>query len=485
MKKIILFLYIALIFSILAFTPLITSYAFENSNKNTNLVILFTQNNIDNDVKDIITESGGKIISEISKIGCIEVECNPKLIPKIKKQNSVESLSTSNHMNIKRNIEVNSIPFYVNNLKSSYNEYCKNFQNNINSYNIFHISTGNLYEKYQWDIKKITNNGESFNIESGNHSIIIGIIDSGVDKDHPDLKENFLGGRNFIPKNFNNDNTENGDPNDVEDRFGHGTEVTGQIAANGRIKGIAPKIGFKAYRVFDQFGETKASICANAIISAVDEGVNVINLSFSAYYLDGDCKWIDKDTGKIYDLSDDMTDYSLLKRAIKYANDKNVIVVTSAGNEGLDCSDNKNLIEYFNKLYQNQGFIYSGIMYEGPGSIEGVINVSATDKNDNLSSYSNYGENFIDITAPGGDYGEKFDNNMCITTSMDNGYTFTLGTSFSAPKVSATIALIKCKYNNLTNKQVINRLYSGASQIKNSKYYGYGIVNTYNSLCIN
>ncbi|MCS4482248.1 S8 family serine peptidase [Clostridium botulinum] len=60
-----------------------------------------------------------------------------------------------------------------------------------------------------------------------------------------------MGGENFVSKGFNDDETETGNSNDIEDRFGHGTYVAGNIAANGKVKGVAPNIGFKSYRVFD------------------------------------------------------------------------------------------------------------------------------------------------------------------------------------------------------------------------------------------
>ena len=271
--------------------------------------------------------------------------------------------------------------------------------------------------------------------------------------------------------------------NDVEDRFGHGTRVAGQIAANGRIKGIAPNIGFKSYRVFNKNGETTASICADAIINAVTDGTKVINLSFGGYYLDGKCIWTDCKTGKEYDLGDNMADYSLLERAIKFALKNNVIVVSAAGNEGLDCSDNEKLAEYFTDLYKEQGFRYNGAMYEEPGSFEGVINVSAIDKQNKIAPYSNYGQGFIDITAPSGVIMGKFDiKDLCLTTSMNDGYCFDTGTSYSAPKVAAVAALLISRNNNIKYDEVVQKLYNNADKLTESKYYGSGILNAYNSL---
>src|SRR3712207_129380 len=100
----------------------------------------------------------------------------------------------------------------------------------------------------------------------------------------------------------------------------------GNIAGNGRIKGVAPDIGFKSYRVFDSKGDTNASIMSSAIIKAADDGVNVINLSMSGYDLKGKCYWTDSETGIKHDLGDDMAEYELYKRAIQYALSHNVVV---------------------------------------------------------------------------------------------------------------------------------------------------------------
>lgn len=476
-----------------------------------NMVILFTEDKIDNDIKEIVTKSGGKIVKEIKELGGIEVECSPELIPEIKNQEYVESLSPSHIIKIeKKNNDLDSSMYYKNENNSYYKDEGNNYYEDMGSsyyedtgssyyednskgyYNGENVDTkedeedifdGNLYEKYQWDIKRVTNNGESFSKEFGNHNIIVGIVDSGVDTDHPDLKKNFLGGKNLVPKDFQDDESESGEFYDIEDRFGHGTEVTGQIAANGRIKGVAPEVGFKSYRVFDKYGQTSAAICADAIINAVNDNVDVINLSFGAYYIDGQCTWTDEDTGEEYDLGNDMADYTLLEKAIDYAVKNGVVVVTATGNEGLDCSDNEELVEVFNDIYSDQGFSYTGLMYFEPSGFEGVINVSATDKDDKIASYSNYGEGFINISAPGGDYGKSFDlKNMCITTYLDDGYTFDVGTSLSAPKVSGAVALIIAQNKNINLEEVEKTLYENAVYLGEEQYYGAGLLDINSAL---
>ena len=478
---------------------------------NIDLVIMCNDNTIDNQVENIVVNNGGQIIRTVPELGTIEVECAGELIPKLESMHSVKTICINSTIQLKRDIVLysndnNSNNNYYEDKSTNYyedkgNSYYEDkgtsyYEDKGNSYyedkgtsyyednNNDDVFTGNLYDRYQWDVKKVTNNGESYKINKGNHSIVIGIIDSGIDTKHQDLVMNFLGGKNLVPNHFKNDISELGDINDVKDRYGHGTNVAGQIAANGRLKGVAPNIGIKSYRIFNKNGQTDAATCADAIINAVNDNVNVINLSFNAYYLKGACTYIDSKTGNRYDLGDDTANYELLRKAIKYAVDNNVIVVTSAGNNSLNCSNSENLIKNFNDLYENYGLYYTGLMRAVPGCFDEVINVSATNKNDLLSSYSNYGYGFIDISAPGGDNDDDI-NGMCLTTNMDNGYAFVYGTSFAAPKVSALAGLILSNNPQYSVQEVIKKINDTSikSNNRNSKeYYGEGIINCYNAL---
>lgn len=460
-------LYILITLFIFTFTMIATHIsrnAKDIKNKNIDLVIVFNDNIIDKNIKDIIVDSGGKVVNEYPELGGIEIECTSDLIPTIKSKDNVQSL-TPNHI-----------------IKLS-NEKLQEFTVSDDDFN---NTSSDLFEEYQWDIKRVTNNGKSFDLESGNHDVVVGIIDSGINANHPDLVKNFLGGKNLVPAQFGNDSSETGDLNDVADRLGHGTSAAGAIAANGKIKGVAPNIGFKSYRVFNKYGETNATICSSAIITATNDGVKVINLSFSSYYSKGKCYGTGVNAGIEYNINNDMTEYSLIQRAIKYALNKGVTVITAAGNDNLNCSNPTDLTNYLNERYDAYGFKYVGLTYESPGNIEGVITVSATRKDDKLASYSNYGENFIDVSAPGGDIYETYDIiPMCLTLDIDSGYTLTSGTSIAAPKVAAVAALILCKNKDFTPKEVGEKIYKTADKLddnNSSEYYGAGMVNAYNAI---
>jgi subtilisin family serine protease len=464
-KKIKGFVFILLLFAISSLNSNVYAQS-STASTNINLIITYENNSIDSNVEKFVTNSGGQVISEMSELGAIEVKCSPSLIPTIQGYSSVESIS----------------PDHIIKLQQAKQVY-------FNDYSRVNTKKADLFNQYQWDIKEVTNNGKSFNLQAGNHNVVVGIIDTGVDEEHPDLKANLLGGENFVPENFENDSTETGNPSDIEDRVGHGTHVAGTIAGNGRIMGVAPNIGFKSYRVFDAAGDTSSSIISSAIIQATKDKVKVINLSIDGYDLKGKCYWTDPSTGTVYDLGNDMSDYSLYKKAIKYAVKHGVTVVTAAGNASLDCSNGKNITDYLNGEYGSQGFKYVGVGIEVPGEIKGVINVSATSENNTLASYSNYGKGVIDIAAPGGDL--NITNNsigvstMCFSTYLNNSYTYMDGTSMAAPKVSATAALIISKHGTIGPENVANRLYKSADSLNTKdsyEYFGHGLVNSYNAV---
>ena len=78
------------------------------------------------------------------------------------------------------------------------------------------LTTGALlYQSWGWDIKEVTGDGQSLSMQSGNHNVVVAVIDSGIDASHPDLSGNIVNeGRSFVPG-----------VNDTIDRLGHGTMI--------------------------------------------------------------------------------------------------------------------------------------------------------------------------------------------------------------------------------------------------------------------
>jgi subtilisin family serine protease len=159
----------------------------------------------------------------------------------------------------------------------------------------------------------------------------VAVMDTGIDIDHPDLGGNgvpgttpfpsarIVAGWDFVGDAYNADDTSpsyNPVPNPgprPDDCNGHGSHVAGIIGANGKVKGVAPGVTFGAYRVFGCEGSTSSDIMLAAMERALDDGMNVINISIGSAF-----QWPDYPTAKAAD------------RLVK----KGMVVVTSFGNSG-------------------------------------------------------------------------------------------------------------------------------------------------------
>ncbi|WP_308377401.1 type VII secretion-associated serine protease mycosin [Streptomyces sp. ISL-99] len=255
--------------------------------------------------------------------------------------------------------------------------------------------------------------------------VTVAVVDSGVDASHPDLTGQVLEGKDFT-----------GGGNAQEDLFGHGTSMASIIAGHGHgaknesgMVGFAPKAKILPLRAIQKKSDDfEDETWAEAVHYAVDKGAKVINLSF------GDSHSRTLSEGR---------------EAIAYAQAHDVVVVASSGNEGI--------------LALNE-----------PAGLPGVVSVGAVDKYANVWEKSNSGKG-LTLVAPGVDI-------VAANKHKSNGYSLADGTSAATAYVSATAALVRAKYPDLTAGQVINRLIKSASFLDHKglkapdREYGYGII---------
>ena len=208
--------------------------------------------------------------------------------------------------------------------------------------------------------------------------ILVAVLDSGIDTDH----EYFVD--RLVPSDYNGSSS--GERGSVEDDYGHGTHVAGIIVGN-----TLENVKIKPYKVLNEIGNGSLSSIATAVDLAVADGADIINMSLTAQ-----------------NKSQTMTD------AVNNAVANDVNVVTAAGNKHSDLDN----------------------VYVTPACIDSAITVSATDRNDNLASFSNY-DGPIDIAAPG----ERIKS--CY---LNNTYTSMSGTSMAAPQVSAGLAILQTMF---------------------------------------
>jgi major intracellular serine protease len=219
--------------------------------------------------------------------------------------------------------------------------------------------------------------------------VVIAILDTGIDTNHPDLKERIIDGRNFTPE---------GGVNDFEDNNGHGTHVAGIIGASedgGGVVGIAPKCKLLICKVLDADGSgsfdgiIKGMEYARKWRGANGERVRIMNLSL----------------GGSFDLPD-------LHEAVKKAVHDDICVVVASGNEG--DGDEKSM---------EHGF---------PGRYNECIQVAASDEKNKLAVFSNNNLE-IDVIAPGVNI---------LSTYPKSSYARLSGTSMATPHISGILALV-------------------------------------------
>ena len=266
----------------------------------------------------------------------------------------------------------------------------------------------------QWDMRMIGATPEgSYDTQRGSHKVLVGILDTGVDARHPDIKPNFV---KSLSRNFTTDiplidgpceDEPDGsctDPADV-DEGGHGTHVAGTVGAalNGTgIGGVAPKTGIVNLRAGQDSGYFFVQPTVDALTFAGDHGIDVVNMS---YYID---PWLYNCTDNPADSPDARQEQRMIieatQRALNYAHDRGVTLVAAAGNQDDDLGDpepeNTSPDYPPGANYQRDA---SDSCLSLPTEGDNVMSISALAPNKRKSYYSNYGVSGVTLSAPGGD----------------------------------------------------------------------------------
>lgn len=320
----------------------------------------------------------------------------------------------------------------------------------------------------QWALDKIQA-PEAWDIETGSDDVVIGIIDTGVDWNHPDLAENMWQNAGEIPGNDQDDDGngyvddnrgwdfvsanrsavfpgEDPYPRDRNpmDFAGHGTHVAGIAGAvtnnSYGVAGLAWNCKIMPVRAGYKDSTGAGSFLYSDILAALqyaaDNGAHVINMSFGTT-LFGSPPFDDPIM-------------TTLKLGIDYANAKGVILVAAAGNEPI-----AGVITY-------------------PAAFENVISVAASDKDDHKADFSCFGS-WVCVAAPGVDI---------YSTMFDNTFATFQGTSMSTPLVSGLSALILSKNKTFSNQDVISVITNETDQPISDEYIGKGRINAYKALLV-
>jgi len=286
---------------------------------------------------------------------------------------------------------------------------------------------------------------EAWDIHTGSE-VVVAVIDSGVDYNHPDLRENMWINPNEIANNGVDDDgngfiddirgwnfvNNNNNPMDTND---HGTHVAGIIAASGNngtgVVGVNWTARIMALKFIDAKGVGTSSGAIRAIEYAATNGARISNNSWGGGAF----------SQALFD-------------AISAANNRGHVFVTAAGN---DSANN-----------DTQG------SYPANYDLPNIISVAATNNNDRLASFSNFGASSVHIAAPGA---------TILSTVRNNAYSAKSGTSMAAPFVAGVGALILSQNPDLLVSDIRNAILTGADPLTSLRgRVANGRLNAFNAL---
>ncbi len=332
------------------------------------------------------------------------------------------------------------------------------------------VNTNDTFLSKQWYLDSI-NARQAWNSATGSPDVIVAVIDSGLDPNHPDIKSNLWTNPGEIAGNNKDDDgdgyvddvhgwnflTASGDvrpvysPDGLFDAWLHGTAVSSLIAAVGNndmgIAGVAWQAKIMPLVVLSPSGYGRDEDITAAIRYAVSHGADIINLSFVGYDFDAS-----------------------LQDAIREATAQGVLVVSAAGNSD-DSSAGDNLDSKPGYPACDKG-----------AAGRGALSVSALNKDLTKTAYANYGA-CVDVSAPGNDVFAARPAYDPVTLEPAAGYLGGLsGTSVAAPLVSGLAALLKAEHPSWTAVELAERITQTADPIMNlpaalNGKLGSGIIN--------
>ena len=272
----------------------------------------------------------------------------------------------------------------------------------------------------QWNMEMInaTSTG-SYDTETGDPDVLVGIIDTGIDASHPDIAPNFNAAlsRNFtrdiplIDGECNKDPDHScDDPADV-DEAGHGTHVSGIVAAalNGLgVSGVAPDVTLVNLRAGQDSGFFFLFETLQAYIYAGNNGIDVVNMSFFTDPWQFNCRDYPDDSPEEQAEQAAIIDSSNI--ALDYAFEHGVTLVSSSGNSHMDIGKTSYdaLSPDFPPGNERERFVDNTCL-DIPTEAENVLSINALGPSGRKSFYSNYGVEQTVVAAPGGDSRDLFE----------------------------------------------------------------------------
>ncbi len=456
----------------LLFTAVFVSFVAPASHADTTqtYIVLYKNNAVPADAAKAITDAGGTLVYSYDEIGvAIADSDDASFRDKIIEDKRVENASSTTGFEVPID---ESVAFETADVSAA--ELSDTWP-----------STGDPLSPLQWDMRQISV-PEAHAITWGDPSVVVGIIDTGIDHTHPDLVPNIdfeksvscIGG---VPDQ---------DPAAWFDNHFHGTHMAGTIAAaaNGiGIVGVAPNVKIAAIK-----GCTDRGYCwpEDIICSFMWAAENNIDITNNSYYVDP----------YFFHCHSDPIQHAIWKavqRAVRYAQSRGITVVTAAGNDNRDLA------------HMSDGF--TNACLDIPLELAGVIGVSANGNLMQKSYYSSYGVGTVDVVAPGGDSRfQRTDDapNGAVLSTIPvryGSYGYGQGTSMASPHAAGVAALIISQYGKMPPGKVQAILLQSADPqpcppnpfmpdgciwctaycqggMGYNSFYGFGQINAYNAV---
>jgi subtilisin family serine protease len=297
-------------------------------------------------------------------------------------------------------------------------------------------------EGEQWDMKVIKAD-QAHQVSDGSRDVVVGVLDSGIDPDHPDLAANIdtedsvnctdAGRVDQSPTGWNPTTSD------------HGTHVAGTIAAarNGTgIVGVAPNARMASVKVVNDDGFIYPEYAICGFMWAGLRGMDVTN---NSYYIDPFMYYCS-------DQADQAAAMEAVNRAVQWSTDQGVVHAAAAGNAQTDLTNNT-----FDDTSPDDSEPIDREINDGcfdiPTELPGVVTVSSfarkspTTLDTRLSGFSNRGLGIIDVGAPG--------SSILSTIVRDNGYGLKSGTSMASPHAAGVLALLAGQHPGWSPAQLL------------------------------
>ncbi|MFI9152404.1 S8 family peptidase [Streptomyces sp. NPDC053367] len=288
---------------------------------------------------------------------------------------------------------------------------------------------------------------QAWAVTTGSASVKVGILDTGVDDQHQDLAPNF-NAADSVSCAYGKPDTRTGAWRDVGT---HGTHVAGTVAAakNGKgVIGVAPGVKISSVRIAEP--GTSLFFAENTVCGFMWAGDHGFKVTNNSYYTD---PW----QFNCPDNADQAAIIEGVRRAQEYAESKGSLQVAAAGNSNIDLADKTTDTESPNDSTPVTRTITNACL-DIPTELPGVVTVSAMGTTAK-ASYSNYGLNIIDVTAPGGD-------TTGIYSTLPGGkYGSKSGTSMASPHVAGVAALLASTNPGITPAQLRDKLATQANDV--------------------